>query len=175
MEFKDKIEKIDQLYFSNKAKIKGPADFKVILEKFSFSQEELKEHLLYPENLPYGRKCVFQSDNFEVIVMNWKPRQGSNIHDHGNSFGCVYSVSGSANNLLFNQKLENIGSIPLINHNIAEVPKGIYHKIDNDNDDYSISLHFYVPPMSGMKVVDLNDKTKSYIVGNNDGAWNPKE
>ncbi len=174
MNFKEKIEKIDQLYTSNINNISGPADFKAILEMFSFSKDELTEHLLYPEDLPYGRKCIYRSGNFEVIVMNWKPRRESNIHDHGDSFGCVYSISGNAKNVLFNEKLENIGSVQLINQTIAEVPKGIFHKIENDSDDFSVSLHFYSPPMSGMKVIDSIDKNKNYIVGSNDGAWNPE-
>jgi len=158
MKLERKIERIDQLYKSNKNSINGPADFKTILEKFSFSKDELTDHLLYPEDLPYGRKCIYRSENFEVIVMSWKPRQESNIHDHGDSFGCVYSISGNANNILFNENLENIGIIPLINHTIAEVPKGIFHKIENESDDFSVSLHFYSPPMSGMKVIDPSDK-----------------
>ncbi len=164
MKLERKIERIDQLYKSNKNNISGPADFKAILEKFSFSKDELTDHLLYPEDLPYGRKCIYRSENFEVIVMNWKPRRESNIHDHGDSFGCVYSISGNAKNVLFNENVENIGSVPLINQTIAEVPKGIFHKIENDSDDFSVSLHFYSPPMSGMKVIDPSDKIKNYIL-----------
>jgi cysteine dioxygenase len=171
MTFNDKINKIDELFTSTKHKIRGPADLKALIEQFNFDLDEVSEHLMYPDNLPYGRKCVFQSANFEVIVMNWKPFQKSNIHDHGSSFGCVYSVSGKANNLLFNQALKQIGTIPLINHNIAEVPKGIYHVIENDCDEYAVSLHFYAPPLEGMNVIDSNDKTKSIFTASGSGAW----
>lgn len=174
MTFDEKIKTIDQLYNENRSAIKGPSDLKAIIQKFTFSNEEISEHLLYPEELPYGRKCVFQSPNFEVVVMNWKPFERSNIHDHANSFGCVYSVSGMANNVLYNGNLEEIASIPLINNTIAEVPKGIYHVIENNHDEYAISLHFYAPPMIGMKVIDRNDKTRSYFVKNESGAWNPQ-
>jgi cysteine dioxygenase len=174
MTFNEKINRIDQLYIAARQTIHGPSEFKAILEQFTFDVEELKEHLLYPEDLPYGRKCAFRSRNFEVIVMNWKPMQSSNIHDHGNSFGCVYSVSGNANNVLYNDNLEQIGCIPLINNTIAEVPKGIFHAIENNNDEFAVSLHFYAPPICGMKVIDSSDKTKSYFVKNEVGAWDPK-
>jgi cysteine dioxygenase len=174
MTFNEKINRIDQLYSAGRQKISGPAELKAILEQFTFTTEELSEHLLYPENLPYGRKCAFRSGNFEVIVMNWKPMQSSNIHNHGNSFGCVYSVSGKANNVLYNENLEKIAAIPLINNTIAEIPKGIFHVIENKNDDYAVSLHFYAPPMCGMKVIDSENKTKSYFVKNDVGAWDPK-
>ena len=174
MTFNEKIISIDEQYSSAKQNIHGPAEFKAIIEKFEFNAEEMAEHLLYPEDLPYGRKCAFRSDNFEAIVMNWKPMQSSNIHDHGNSFGCVYSVTGKANNVLYNENLDQIGCISLVNNTIAEVPKGIYHVIENKNEDYAVSLHFYAPPMYGMKVIDSQDKSKAYFVKSEIGAWDPQ-
>ncbi|MEI6764734.1 MAG: cysteine dioxygenase family protein [Bacteroidota bacterium] len=173
MNFYEKVKGIEQCYTEAKEQIKGPADFKAILQKFDFNSDDMTDHLLYPEDLPYGRKCAYRSSNFEVIVMNWKPGKSSNIHDHGDSFGCVYSVSGKADNVLYNPNLEQVGIIPLVNHTIAEVPQGIYHAIENNSETFAVSLHFYVPPMNGMKVIDKEDKTKSYIVKNECGAWNP--
>ncbi len=174
MTLDQKLESIDSLFTMNKHNINGPADFKALIEQFNFDINDVESHLLYPSDLPYGRKCAFRSDNFEVIVMNWKPEQSSNIHNHGASFGCVYSVSGKANNVLYNDNLEQIDSIELINNTIAEVPKGIFHVIENPHDDYAVSVHFYSPPMCGMKVIDANDKTKSYYVKNECGAWDPQ-
>ena len=174
MTFSEKINTIDQIFTAQKDRINSPADLRKIIEQFTFDAEEMAEHLLFPEDLPYGRKCAFRSKNFEVIVMNWKPGKCSNIHNHGNSFGCVYSVTGKANNVLYNESLEILGTIPLINNTIAEVPKGIYHVIENKTDEYAVSLHFYAPPMCGMKVIDAQDKSRSYFVKNEVGAWNPK-
>lgn len=173
MNFNEKIKRIEQLYKEAREHIKGPADFKAILQHFDFATDDMTEHLLYPEELPYGRKCAYRSSNFEVIVMNWKPGKSSNIHDHGDSFGCVYSVSGAADNVLYDTNLEKLGAVSLVNHTIAEVPQGIYHAIENNSETYAVSLHFYVPPMNGMKVIDKEDRTKSYIVKNECGAWNP--
>ncbi|MEI6457205.1 MAG: cysteine dioxygenase family protein [bacterium] len=173
MTFDEKIRQIDHRFSDKENEIQGPSEFKLILEQFNFSIEDVRDHLLYPEALPYGRKCVFRSKNFEVVVMNWKPGNGSNIHDHGRSFGCVYSVTGKADNVLYNAALEEIGIIPLINNAIAEVPRGIYHVIKNDTDEYAVSLHFYAPPMDGMHVIDPNDKTRSWFVKNDCGAWDP--
>ena len=108
MKFKEKVIQIEQHFNAAKDRIKGPAELKAILEQFNFNITDVEEHLLYPDNLPYGRKCAYRSNNFEVIVMNWKPMQSSNIHDHGNSFGCVYSVTGNANNILYNDKNQRI-------------------------------------------------------------------
>lgn len=171
MTFNEKILSIDKQFTLSKELLHGPSEFKAIIEKYKFNVEEMAEHLLYPENFPYGRKCAFRSDNFEVIVMNWKPLQSSNIHDHGNSFGCVYSVTGKANNVLYNENLDQLECIPLVNNTIAEVPKGNYHVIENKNEDYAVSLHFYAPPMNGMKVIDSQDNSRAYFVKSDTGAW----
>ena len=173
MDVIEKIKEIERLFSEQKANIKGPSDLKILLKNFSFEMEEIKPFLLFPENLPYGRNCIFESENFEVVVMNWKPEESSNIHDHGQSFGCVFAISGNAINILFNDKLEKLDSIPLVNKEIAEVPKGIYHQISNPDKEFAVSLHFYAPPMSGMRVIDKENLDKSYLVKNNCGAWNP--
>lgn len=173
MNYKEKLQKINELYEAQQDPILGPSDLKKILINFTFTHDEIKEHLLFPEDLPYGRKCIYRTPNFEVIVMNWKPGRSSNIHDHGESFGCVYAVSGDAWNVLYDNDLNYIGKVLLQNNSIAEVPRGIFHQIENNSDDYAVSLHFYAPPLKGMKVIDLYDKTKSYIVNTDSGAWNP--
>lgn len=173
MELYKKIEELDRIFSEQKESIKGPVELKNILKDFSFSLEELKPHLLYPEDQPYGRKCIFSSSHFEVIVMNWKPGELSNIHDHGQSFGCVYSISGKASNILYDENMKKIGSALLVNHEIAEVPEGIFHQISNPTKEFAVSLHFYAPPMNGMRVIDKENFYKSYVVKNSCGAWNP--
>ena len=172
--FLEKVERIDHLFTLSSNKIHCPAELKSIILPFIFTFKEIQEYLIFPEDLPYGRNCVFRSENFDVIIMNWKPFKRSNIHDHGASFGCVYSVSGKANNLLFDGELNHISTIPLINNAIAEVPQGIFHVIENNCDEYAVSIHFYAPPLKGMRVIDATDKSKSFIVQEDCGAWNPK-
>lgn len=173
MELLTKIAEIDRLFTEQKENISEPGDLKKILINYSFSLEELKPHLLYPEDLPYGRNCIFSSENFEVVVMNWKPGEASNIHDHGQSFGCVLSISGKATNVLYNEHMVKIDSVELINKEIAEVPQGIFHQIANPGKEFAVSLHFYAPPLIGMRVIDKENLYKSYVVKNNCGAWNP--
>ena len=95
--FLEKINQIDHLFSQSPDNIHGPAELKSIISPFVFTLEEIKEYLIFPEDLPYGRNGVYRSKNFDVVIMNWKPFKSSNIHDHGDSFGCVYSISGKAN------------------------------------------------------------------------------
>lgn len=171
----EKLAEIDRLFSQNKRTINHPSDLINILKNFNFSLEELQDDLLYPEDLPYGRNVIFRSDNFEAILMNWKPRQSSYIHDHGNSFGVVYVITDGGNNVAYDVDYSYIATIPLSQGQFVEVPRGIFHRIENPTEDYSVTLHFYAPPLNGMKVIDTGDVKRQFIVSSETGAWEPKD
>jgi cysteine dioxygenase len=175
MEILKKFKEIDLLFEQQKDKITGPAELTTLVKNFEFHIGEFDEAIEFPEDLPYGRTLLYQSTNFEVILMNWKPKNGSNIHDHGNSFGSVYVLSGDVNNIAYDPELNKIGTFKQSKGDYIDVPKGIFHQLQNLNDTYSASLHFYAPPIQGMKVFDASDIQKSYIVKSESGAWNPSE
>lgn len=171
----EKFNEIDRLFKEQISEMNTPAGFQNILEKFSFEMEEYTADLLYPEELPYGRNVIFRSENFEIILMNWKPGKCSYIHDHGNSYGVVYVLTDGGNNVAYDADYKHIATIPLFKGQFVQVPKGIYHKIENPTADFSVTLHFYAPPLNGMKVIDEKDTNRQFIVTNETGAWEPKE
>jgi predicted metal-dependent enzyme (double-stranded beta helix superfamily) len=168
------FKEIDKIFESDKMKVNSPAKLKEVLQKFSFNVEDFKDDLLYPETNPYGRSLLYQSPNFEALLMNWKPKNESNIHSHGESYGCVIVLKGQVINNYYddNTKIKQISIHAPGDY--TEVPVGIYHQIKNNTNDYSVTLHFYTPPLKDMKVLDSTDLAKRYIVKCNCGAWNPK-
>ncbi|MEI8261717.1 MAG: hypothetical protein WCG77_09475, partial [Actinomycetes bacterium] len=44
---------------------------------------------------PRVRIPLFASDAYEVRLHTWLPGQGSGLHDHGGSAGCMLVVEGS--------------------------------------------------------------------------------
>jgi cysteine dioxygenase len=165
------FKEIDQI-FENK-KINNPKELKAALKNLSFNINDLREDLLFPEDLPYGRTLLYQSSNFEAILMNWKPKNESNIHDHGPSYGCVFMVDGEVLNIIVNDQNKEVEVIKCTKGTISEVPQGIYHQIKNTTDNFAVTLHFYAPPIVGMKVKDKIDFKKEYIVKSDSGAWDP--
>lgn len=171
----DKFLEIDKRFSEQKEKIIHPAAFISILKNFQFTLDELREELLYPEDLPYGRNVIFHSENFEAILMNWKPGKSSYIHNHGNSFGVVYVLTDGGNNVAYDTHYNYLATTPLCKGEHVEVPKGIYHRIENPTEEYSVTLHFYAPPLSGMKVIDDKDVKRQFIVTDSAGAWEPRD
>jgi cysteine dioxygenase len=168
------FKEIDKQISEKKEKYNNPASLKALLQKYVFKVDDFKHDLIVPDTNPYGRKLVFSSPNYEVILMNWKPKNESNIHNHGASFGCVVVLKGQIINNLFdeNTKIKSISIHTKGDH--TEVPKDIYHQIKNSTDDYAVTMHFYSPPLKDMKVLDKTDIEKKYVVKCNCGAWNPQ-
>jgi cysteine dioxygenase len=169
------LEEINKAFERRKLEITTPKDFISILKDFQFDFEDYKEGLLYPENLPYGRNILFSSGNFEAILMNWLPGKCSYIHDHGSSFGVVYVFTNGGNNVSYNSDYNYVSTIPLLAGNMVEVPRGYFHKIENPTNFYSVTLHFYAPPLIGMKIIDEKDTRRQFIVTSGTGAWEPIE
>lgn len=165
------FKELDKI-FDNK-RIRNPKDLKTSIQQFTFNMDDYTKHLLFPEDLPYGRNLLYQSSNFEAILMNWKPKNESNLHDHGNSYGCVVVLNGDIENVTVDDDNKVVEISKCTKGALAEVPKGIYHQIKNTTDDFAVTLHFYAPPINGMRVKDKFDFNKQYVVKSDCGAWNP--
>ncbi len=146
-----------------------------IVKNFTFTYDEFKDDLSYPEDLPYGRTVVFTSINFEVVLMNWKPGEESSIHHHLNSFGVVYPLTDGGYNYNVGPDYKIINRTTLKVGELVGIPKRIYHNIENSTDDYSVTLHFYAPPLKGMKELKGNRAMWKIFKANVVVGWIPAE
>lgn len=116
----------------------------------SFSDETYKRNVI----------SDMTNDNFEFVLICWKPMQESPIHDHPDN-GCLVKIlQGTLQEEIYlNEKNENeennINNIykhieSKINRvgDISYMEKmSLIHKISNPNKEFpSISLHIYSPP-----------------------------
>jgi|UPI00068DB883 cysteine dioxygenase len=153
---------------------------KKAVDTFGVEIEKLIPYLENPEDRPYGRKLLYKSEALEVLVMNWAQNQPSAPHDHGSSFGWVKIVSGYSLNMLYQP---NKNGVPVCAKTFVQQPGSIFfapqgeiHAMQNLNlfSEPLISLHFYAPPISQMKVYDLVE-LKGGVVSDDCGAWWDKE
>lgn len=105
----------------------------------------------------YYRKKVFECNDFDIHIITWDKLQKSKIHNHAD-FGClnkillgslqetIYKTNNLANPLLIKQN--NLNDISYIDNTIG------YHKIENKNNNFSVSLHIYSPPRFKTKYFD---------------------
>ena len=136
-----KIEKLVELLETH-LQIKSLKDFQVELlnEEIDISQKNIE----FSED-HYCRNLIFRNKVFEIYIIGWKPNQETKYHRHPEN-GCLMTVLKGLlieyiktdNNIItYNRK---IGDCSYIHDEIG------IHKIKNNKDTESITLHIYSPP-----------------------------
>jgi cysteine dioxygenase len=130
----------------------------------------------FGSTLHYTRNLVEDSDDFEMIVLNWQPGQASRIHDHNGSHCFMVVLQGEIFEQRFLQKaddgllisetqaptaapgpcpqlqeiskaqLRKPGDFSYIHDKIA------LHIIGNESNSPAVTLHVYSPPITKLKL-----------------------
>lgn len=94
----------------------------------------------------YARHLVFKSDHVEILVVCWRPGQGSPIHGHDNSDGLMIILEGEITNTSYEpdgRKVTTVWGPGFVGH----TPVGTRHEVTNRSDSDVVSLHVYAPPL----------------------------
>ena len=114
-------------------------------------REEIERYVQFAENR-YARNLVYKANDFECLVLCWRPGQRSPIHDHGESICAVYTVEGklcadnyrkTANGHIRADYSEDFQPGAVLTIQTTEI-----HQVSNlENAANLISLHFYLGPL----------------------------
>lgn len=124
---------------------KGFHSSREVLSNFA-SDDWLKYVTINPNH--YHRSKVFENDDFEIIIITWNKKQGSQIHNHAFNGCYMLMLQGELHEELFdenltlkNSRIVKVGDVTFIDDKIG------YHRIKNLSCETSaISLHVYSPP-----------------------------
>jgi ubiquinone/menaquinone biosynthesis C-methylase UbiE len=123
---------------------------------------------------PYSRSILRVDDEVEIMLARWRPGHGCAPHDHGGAGGFVIPVEGS-----FNERRFSWDGPQLVVTEQATRPEGAPIGITADvihdmaAGPSGLTLHFYSPPASSMRVFDMERAEALELVGNY-GAWIPQ-
>ncbi len=124
---------------------------------------------------PYGRRPLFRDDGGEVMLAAWTPGAECAPHDHAGARGAVLVLAGrfvETEWLWRDGDLRRGRSRPWRAGDVIPVePGGIHSMLDEDG---GASLHFYVPPIAGMRVFDARLR-QTLTVRDDCGAWLPSD
>ena len=103
----------------------------------------------------YDKQLVYRNKLYELFVITWMPFSESKIHDHSYN-GCLYSIlDGILIEELYDKhiKLNNVSFLKkrdcgYINNEMY------YHKMINNTNKITTSLHLYSPPSYKMNIFD---------------------
>jgi hypothetical protein len=124
---------------------------------------------------PYGRKVLYRSSSYEVMLATWALGAECAPHDHGFSNGVVWLAQGRFAEIRF--ALD--GDLLPLGNPLKREPGVFLHVADGDihsmrSLDAGLSLHIYSPPIRAMKVFDR--LTRSTLTVSDDcGAWVPQD
>jgi cysteine dioxygenase len=133
------------------AKEMNLADLRRFISKLKPDQEEIVRYIHFTEDR-YARNLVYKGEDFECLVLCWRPGQRSPIHDHANSICAVYSMDGilsadnyrkTANGHIRADYSEDFKSGSVLSIQTTEI-----HQVSNLQDTKDlISIHFYLGPL----------------------------
>jgi cysteine dioxygenase len=114
-------------------------------------RSEIEPYLHFTDER-YARNLVYKCENFECLVLCWRPGQRSPIHDHANSICAVYTLGGvlSADNYrkMANGHIRADYSEDFKPGSVLSIQTTEIHQVSNLQDALElISLHFYLGPL----------------------------
>ncbi|MQR96221.1 hypothetical protein EJV22_13585 [Fictibacillus phosphorivorans] len=152
-------------------------DLKTALLSLDIDLKDIETELKSSKNKPYYRKLLYQNEDVELLVMNWSQLECA-PHDHGSSQGWIKVLSGCSENTVYEIKENGLPSeLFTKTHDKDQIfyaPKKGIHKMKAQKKSDLVTLHLYSPPISGMKVYDL-EKCSVCVVSDDCGAWWPDE
>lgn len=104
--------------------------------------ESLKQ---FKEN-QYARHLVFKSDRVEILLVCWRPGQGTPIHDHGESDGLMFILEGEITNTTYQADGRKVSTV-WRKGDMGHTPVGARHEVKNTSNEDVVSLHIYAPPL----------------------------
>jgi cysteine dioxygenase len=143
------IATIDEL--KHTAKAMTLPELRRLISNLKPERSEIEPYIQFtPER--YARNLIYKCENFECLVLCWRPGQRSPIHDHANSICTVYTVDGvlSADNYrkTANGHIRADYSEDFKPSGVLSIQTTEIHQVSNlqENADL-ISLHFYLGPL----------------------------
>jgi len=124
---------------------------------------EIQPYIHFTEER-YARNLVYKCDNFECLVLCWRPGQRSPIHDHANSICTVYTLQGmlAADNYrkMANGHIRADFSEDFKPGSVLSIQTTEIHQVSNLNDSNDlISLHFYLGPLENSFLYSVQQPT----------------
>lgn len=135
----DEIESSDNL---------TPSTLANLLKQSEVTIEDLSPWSDYhhPKKDSYGRKLVYKSDKYEMMVMSWQPGDFSAIHDHGYTQWGAVKIFGPAEHATFrvdDNKISTLARWDVTPGDVVGVNHSLIHQMGNPTDTPFISFHVY--------------------------------
>jgi len=126
-------------------------DYIEIFDNFNFENVSFEAFESWSEG-QYTRNCIFKNEEFELILICWDRNQETSIHNHDGEDCWVYIIEGEIEEVFYNfednGKLKKLRSQIVTNGTTSFINDKIgLHKLRNNSDAKTKSLHLYAKPI----------------------------
>lgn len=128
-------------------------DLRQALESLPFNAESIAPIIPEPSALPYGRRVLLVTEHVEIVLIQLPPAQESVPHNHGDSFGWEWILSGDLTNVIYSltedgHEVRPEKSITVGAGEFCYVSPGEIHAIRNEGEIPVLSINAYTPPLN---------------------------
>ena len=98
----------------------------------------------------YTRILVYECPRFQILVLCWRPMQGSPVHAHGSSACGVRVLTGVASETTFVSTAPDAAEVSrrqLVSGQVIATDAHYVHKVANETKEPLVTLHVYAPPL----------------------------
>ncbi|HWG90964.1 MAG TPA: cysteine dioxygenase family protein [Candidatus Thermoplasmatota archaeon] len=103
----------------------------------------------------YTRRVLASTSEAEILLMGWLPGQESTVHDHGDGWGLVRVLVGTAREDRFreraNGELQVMTTRAIPTGAILEECPGDIHRVAVPSRHVLVTLHVYAPRLNGCR------------------------
>jgi cysteine dioxygenase len=138
-------------------------DLRRLISKLKPDRSEIEPYIHFTDER-YARNLVYKCENFECLVLCWRPGHRSPIHDHASSICTVYTVDGvlSADNyrMTATGHIRADYSEDFKPGSVLSIQTTEIHQVSNLDDVANlISLHFYLGPLENSFLYSVQQPT----------------
>lgn len=129
---------------------------KELVQNYALNGDKVWRNYISWSDDKYTRNLIWCCEEFEVLLLCWKPGQDSRVHSHGNSNCWLTVLDGEIEEILYEVYKSvksthmQVGQTGFINDKIA------VHAIKcNKNQKHgAVTLHVYAPPIRRVKILE---------------------
>ena len=111
---------------------------------FDDFEPELDDHIRFSDE-KYKRVILLEHPAFDLLVIGWKPGQGTGVHDHP-AQGCLFKViQGSLNEQYYKSDEKPELRLHIPGKSVFLSSQDCKHAMINDGVTNAVTLHLYAP------------------------------
>ena len=144
----------------------GAYDYNEVAQSATIDTSEVEPYINW-NTKTYQRNLITRNEDYELLLMCWEPGQKTEIHDHNGQEGWIQMIDGE-----LTEERYHVDELQPVPHRISKnnlKPNQIshindeigLHRIINNTDKRSMSMHLYVKPVKKLHLYNAETGVKS--------------